>query len=274
MKKLLSVLLVSLAITPVAFADSVTISTGVRGGKYDGTYGANLAKFLRAKGHTVTLEQSAGSEENLKRVSTNAAQITFATTDAYAFYLASGGQPLGILSDLGTECGYMVVKKGGKVTSEADLQKVKDAKIAIGDSGSGSEIMWRYMTQLEPKYKNAAVVLQGGTMAINAIGTTGGPDAYLFVTSKNNLTHKLVQAVNANKGLEFVSINDWDLNSKLPNGKPIYQFEKNTVCDGWGCGVETICTTGSLYYSEQAPKAVIEDISDILALSKKAVTGE
>jgi hypothetical protein len=255
-------------------ADEVTITTGVRGGVYDGVYGSNVAKYLKSKGHTVVTNTSAGSEENLNRLGRGEAQIGFATIDAYAMYLKRGGAPLNVLSNLNTECGYLVSSKSGKVSSEDSLQTIKGVKIAIGDAGSGSNTMWNYMTQLEPKYKNAAVILSGGTLALNSIGTPSGPDAMLFVTSKDNLTHKLIQAVNSNKSLQYLDIDDGDLNDKLPDGQSVYTFERNNVCSGWGCSITTICTQGAIFYTESTPKIVLEDLSDIIAMSKTTITGK
>lgn len=260
--------------TQSVMADQVTISTGIKGGSYDSVYGRNLQEYLKSKGIDSKVLNSQGSEENLLRLKSGEAQITFATVDAYAAYLKKGNPPLKILANLKTECVYLVGAKKGKVTDEDNLQTVKDVKIAIGKAGSGSAVAWSYMCQLEPKYGNAAVTYDGGTLALNQIGTPGGPDAMLFVTTKDNLTHKLVQAVNANKNLMFVDVNDGDLNDKLPDGTQVYKFLTNEVCSGWGCSVKTICTDGALFYSESTPSDVIEEISDIMAMSPKTITGE
>ena len=265
---------VAAMVASVAWADSATITGGASGGVYQAVYGANLAEVLKAKGHEVKLLESRGSLENLQRLGAGEAQLGFAQLDAYAQYLKSGGPPLEIVVSLGQECGYLVVKKDGKVTSEKDLRRVKEAIIAIGEEGSGSAITWQYMTTLVPDYRNARIVYQGGTRALNQIGTPGGPDAFLFITAPDHLEHKLIQAVNANKELRFVDMDKGGLDAKLPdNNKPIYEFGTVPVCSGsWGCKVDTICTSSYLFASANIPRKVIEAVSDVMAMSPKTIT--
>jgi len=273
MKFQASLVVLSMLSTTV-MADNIILTTGSSGGVYDGVYGANLAKILKSKGHTVTVNKSSGSEDNLRRLSSKEADIGFSTVDAYALYLSKGGEQLNILANLKPECGYLVTAKNGKVSSEKDLRKTPGIKVAIGESGSGSNSMWNYMVQLQPDYKNAAIQFSGGTLAINSIGTSGGVDAVLFVTACNNLEHKLVQAINANSStLEFIDIDNGSLDSKLPNGVPVYTIVSNKVCSGWGCSVDTISTNGAIFYREGVSKEVLETISDVISMSKTAITG-
>ncbi|HOB62162.1 MAG TPA: TAXI family TRAP transporter solute-binding subunit [Candidatus Competibacteraceae bacterium] len=264
--------LAAVLITTSALADPATISGGKAGGTYQTVYGANLAQILKAKGHDAPLLESRGSMENLERLSKGEAQFGFAQLDAYGQYLKAGGKPLEIVAPLGKECGYLVVKKDGKVTSEKDLRRVKDATVAIGEEGSGSAITWQNMTRLVPEYKNARIVFQGGTRAINQLGTPGGPDAFLFVAAPGNLNNQLFQAVNANKNLKFVDIDKGGLDDKLPDGKPVYQFDKVSVCSGWGCGVDTICTMSYLFAGPTATDKAIQAVSDVMAMSPKTIT--
>lgn len=265
--------LAGMLVSTLALADPATITGGIAGGTYQTVYGANLAQVLKAKGHDVKLLESKGSMENLQRLGSGEAQLGFAQLDAYAQYLKTGGKPLEIVATLGTECGFLAIKKDGKVTSEKDLRRAKDATIAIGEEGSGSAIMWQYMTTLVPDYRNAKIIFQGGTRAINQIGTPGGPDAFLFVTAPGNLEHKLIQAVSANKNLKFVDVDKGGLDAKLPNGKPIYEFDKVAVCSGmFGCSVETICTGSYLFASPSATDKVIQAVSDVMAMSPKTIT--
>ena len=263
---------VALLIAAPALADPAVISSGIAGGTYQSIYGANLAQVLKAKGHDVKLLESKGSLENLQRLGSGEAQLGFAQLDAYAQYLKAGGKPLEIVVSLGKECGFLVVRKDGKVTSEKDLRRGKDATIAIGDEGSGSAITWQFMTTLVPEYQNAKIIYQGGTRAINQIGTPGGPDAFLFVTAPGNLEHKLIQAVDANKALKFVDMDKGGLDAKLPNGKPIYEFDKAPVCSGMFCNIDTICTASYLFASPSATDKVIQAVSDVMAMSPKTIT--
>ena len=167
----------------------------------------------------------------------------------------------------------MVIQKDGKITGEKNLRQAKDATIAIGEEGSGSAVMWQYMTTLVPEYKNAKVIYQGGTRAINQLGTPGGPDAFLFVTAPGILEHALIQAVNANKTLKFVDMDKGGLDGKLPSGKPIYEFDRVSVCSGtFFCKVDTICTSSYLFSVPAATDKIVQTVSDIMAMSPKTIT--
>lgn len=264
--------LATFLVTTSALADPAVITGGTAGGTYETVYGANLAQVLKAKGHDVKLLESKGSMDNLERLGKGEVQFGFAQLDAYGQYLKTGGKPLEIVAALGKECGYLVVKKEGKVTSEKDLRRAKDATIAIGEEGSGSAITWQYMTRLVPDYRNAKIIFQGGTRALNQIGPPGGPDAYLFVTAPGNHNNPLIQAVNANKNLKFVDLDKSGLADKLPDGKPVYEFDKVAVCSGWGCNIETLCTASYLFAGPTATDKTIQAVSDVMAMSPKTIT--
>lgn len=271
LKRILAV--VALLVSTAAWADSAIITGGIPGGTYQTVYGANLAQLLKAKGYEVKLLESKGSLENLQRLGRSEAQLGFAQLDAYAQYLKNGGKPLEIVASLGKECGFMVIQKDGKITGEKNLRQAKDATIAIGEEGSGSAVMWQYMTTLVPEYKNAKVIYQGGTRAINQLGTPGGPDAFLFVTAPGILEHALIQAVNANKTLKFVDMDKGGLDGKLPSGKPIYEFDRVSVCSGtFFCKVDTICTSSYLFSVPAATDKIVQTVSDIMAMSPKTIT--
>lgn len=272
MNSKLLILAVLTILSASSLADPATIAGGMPGGTYYGVYGNNLMQVLKAKGHDTHVLETKGSMDNLQKLANGEAQLGFAQLDAYAKYLKDGGKQMEIIGSLGKECGYLIVKKDGKVTSEKDLRKVKDATIAIGDEGSGSAVMWQYMTALVPDYKNARIAYVGGTRAINQIGTPGGSDAFLFVTAPGNPNHKLIQAVNANKDLKFVEIDKGGLDSKLPDGKQVYEFEKIPICSGWGCNYETICTASYIFASPTATEKVLNAVSDVMAMSPKTIT--
>ena len=64
-----------------AVASDITITTGGKGGSYN-TTGEKLAEMLRGFDHTVTVERSAGSVENINRVASGEATLGFTQLDA------------------------------------------------------------------------------------------------------------------------------------------------------------------------------------------------
>ena len=243
----------------------VTITTGSKGGAYE-RWGNNLATMLKGLGYSPTVQRSKGSGENIARVAGGEAQLGFAQGDAI-MYLGLGVE---ILADLGKECAFLVGKTDGRVTDEDDLQSEEDPvlTIGVGKQGTGSFITWGYMGKLEDGYLKSAAQYKGGARGLAAV-SSGQMDAMLFVTAPGNLEHKLISAVNGDENLQFLDVDDGDLNDKLPNGTPVYTFEEVDTKSGWGGGVDTICTPVLLIAYPDADEDLLDDVA-AQALSNKA----
>jgi len=129
------------------------------------------------------------------------------------------------------------------------------------------------MTILEPKFKRATSIPKGGTRVLAKVAS-GEYDAALFVI-KPDPKLKLFKIVNGNDKLQFAEIKDWDLNDKLPSGKPVYDFKSVKVKDSWlGGKVDTICTTASVFVRTDIDDDVADDLSDLLLTHQKFLIGE
>jgi TRAP-type uncharacterized transport system substrate-binding protein len=261
MKKLSVVLSIAAALSVMSVsAQELTISTGREGGSYFGVQGPKIVKFIKGTGLDTTFVASTGSLDNLDKVAKGEAQVGIAQADAIMFFKKTkpqAGTKIEVGGTLGRECAFVVSKKGGKVSTDADLQN-KGVTIAAGAQGDGSRATWDYMGILEEKFKNATPNDVGGASGLAQV-VSGQTNAFLFVTNpdpKVLYTNELFILARDNKSLQFVPVTDWDLNDKLPNGDAVYTFDKVVTKPGTFSDdkVETICmNTYTIYNSDLSP---------------------
>lgn len=271
------ILLVGVALaallTTSAHAD-VTITTGSESGAYFGTFGKNMASALgefdayrpARGGEKVQIVTSLGSLENLSRVANDPKTIGFVQADAMMYFanqepaLASNVDSLGELPN--NECLFLITKKG-EIDDYSDLLD-KQARVAIGDTNSGSYSSWQYVVQLNEDYKKIATVAKQGEAILNKVTTGGkrGLDAYFFVASKNAIANPYIQAVLA-KGsqLQLIDFDDSDLNDKLPSGEPVYTFETVEFGD---YEVKVPCTRTLVVNNVDADEKLLNTVSKIM----------
>jgi TRAP transporter TAXI family solute receptor len=264
MKRLICVsLFLCLFLIQTVWAENIIISTGSKKGNYF-KFGLRIAKLLQAKGYPVTVVNSKGSVENLERLIRKEAHIAIVQKDALAWFRRKKPETEGkidTIAELRDECVFVVARKDGKVEDDGDLQET-GVKIATGKIGSGSNVTWNYMCQLEKGFKKATSIPKGGTRAINKV-LNKEYDAYLFVLTPDP-ENKLIKLIANNDELTFIPVTDWDLNDKL-DGKPIYKFEKVVYQKGFfDKKVKTICTSAIVVASTDLDDDLLDDLSDIL----------
>jgi TRAP-type uncharacterized transport system substrate-binding protein len=272
--KALPALFIALIISFAFTANAAVISTGSKSGNYF-KVGHNIAGLLTGQD---TVNTSKGSWENLLRLVAGDADIAPVQMDAYAAFIAKYPEhkdKLEIMGSLYKECAYLAVQCKGKVRNEDDLQKKDNVTIAIGKKGSGTQVTWDYMIQLEDKYKNASVVFKGGTRAIGQLAAKQ-VDAVMWVT-KPKLDGKMASTVMRNKELCLVGFNDMDLNDKLPaTGKPVYEFQKIDTKKGWLNDTEltTACVEAVIIANTNVDEEVLEELADMLLNYKSSIVGK
>jgi TRAP transporter TAXI family solute receptor len=117
---------------------TVVISTGARNGVYE-RYGEMLESALHreAPGLRITMDTSAGSEENVGRVATGKADFTLAASDAVEQYRLDhkpGWQRLRGCARLYDDYVQLVVPRLSDIRSLKDL---RGKRVALGEPGSG-----------------------------------------------------------------------------------------------------------------------------------------
>lgn len=216
-----------------ALADTLRLTTGMVGGSYHDVLGVNLRNVMREQGINSEVLQSRGSAENLERIASGEADVGFTQADALARWLRSNPTAdIEIIGSLGQECVFM--------TTHADsgldrISRITDSshRIAVGERGSGSALSWDYLRMLNDDYAATQTFNQGGMRAIAQV-QTGQLDAFLWVTSPDNRSHRFFEAVAGNEDeLQFVEFNDNSLTGKLPNGEEVYTMTDITLSEGW-----------------------------------------
>ncbi|MDO6459167.1 TAXI family TRAP transporter solute-binding subunit [Granulosicoccaceae sp. 1_MG-2023] len=262
--------------SPAAMAADVTITTGGKGGSYYST-GEKLADMLRGFDHDVTVERSAGSVENIKRVASGEATLGFTQLDALAWWMGrnpspAGQSPVKVLGNLFSECVYIAVNRKGPISNEGDLETDK-ARIAVQKQGSGSAVTWEYMRELEPGYTKATVVFDGGMQALARLAAEpdGDINAFMWVNNPDSLDQRYLQTVLGNDALELIDVDDKDLNDKFePLGRPIYRFEEPDVAKGliFDDEIETICMDAVVIANPDTDDETLDDMADIMLNQK------
>ncbi|HAT2203361.1 TPA: hypothetical protein I8271_003750 [Kluyvera intermedia] len=258
-----------------ATAADITITTGQQGLTYNAVYGVNLASALSEYGYKSTVVPSKGSLDNLDKVASGEAQIGFTQADAFQFWRSRHGneaQKVDIIGELGDECVFVAVKDGGKVGSESDLKE--GIKIAVGEPASGSYASWQYLQTLEKNYAKVETYAKGGVRSLAKVAT-GEYDAFLWVSAPDR-TNKFLESVNQKgSGLTMISMNGWNVDDKLPNGKAVYELKKAVTESGWlsDSKVKVPCTKTLVVANTDAGDDMLETASTVLLKNLSRVLG-
>lgn len=258
-----------------AAAADITITTGQQGLTYNAVYGVNLAGALSELGYKSTVVPSKGSLDNLDKVASGEAQIGFTQADAYQFWRQRHGneaQKVENIGELADECVFVAVKEGGKIGGEGDLKA--GVKIAVGEPTSGSYASWQYLQTLEKDYAKVETYAKGGVRSLAKV-TTGEYDAFLWVSAPDR-TNKFLEAVTQkSSGLTMISMNGWNVDDKLPNGKAVYELKKAVTESGWlsDSKVKVPCTKTLVVANTDAGDEVLESASTVLLKNLSRVLG-
>lgn len=278
MTQVLAIAAMSFGLSSVAMAEKgepLVVTSGSDGGTYYGVFGKNLTGLLNQRGYRSALIESKGSVHNLERVASGEAHVGFTQSDALGAYLnGSPNAPIEIMGSLGQECMYLAANVDGPVDSEDDLAD-SSVKIAVGPDGSGSAATWDYMRILEEGYKQAQTDYVGGMRAVSQL-ISGQYDAFLWVTSPGNLNHEFIRAVVGNDQIDFVDVDDWDLNDELPNGQQVYTFNDDVVVEEGmfnDTEISTACMDVLVIANSNVSDDALEDMATMLVMDKTRITG-
>jgi TRAP-type uncharacterized transport system substrate-binding protein len=263
----------------------IVISTGKSGGGYN-TIGERLKSVLAEQDQAAQVLTSAGSLENLTRLSDSQSPVSVGLTqaDALKYFLKDHpgfADQFINLGEIGKECVFIVVGKDSDIRDDGDLQQAKGRLIAVQSPNSGVAVTWEYMTVLEPAFKNTAPAFVDGAEALLQI-KSGGKASQIqaaMVVQKPMAKSTEMQVVLENpKDFRLLPVKDWDLNDKLPDGSAVYTFENITVAEkkwGFDTTVDTICTRGLLLAHKTKLTADQRTrLSKIMLLAASRVLGE
>ena len=146
MKKIISVALalcMVFALCAVAFADSLTFTTGGESGTYY-AFGSVLAQYVttNADDIDITAVSSGGSQANIEALDGDFAQLGFSQSDvmSYAYAGSRTFAEIGAIDSISTVAA-LYMEQVQIVTMDANIKTVADLKgknVSIGALGSGT----------------------------------------------------------------------------------------------------------------------------------------
>lgn len=265
----------ALLATP-ALADTLRLSTGMLGGTYHDVLGVNLRNVLREKGIESEVLQSKGSAENLERIASGEADVAFTQADALARWLrVNPTADIEELGSLGKECVFMAT--GG----DSGLDEISDItdsahRVAVGEEGTGSALSWDYIRMLNDDYAETQTFYQGGMRALAQV-QTGNLDAFLWVTSPENKSHRFFETVmTSDETLQFVQFDDDSLSDKLPSGAEVYEMTEITLSEGWFFDEEirSPCTGLMVVGAYDLDSHILEELAYAVMSNTARIRGE
>lgn len=208
------------------------IGTASKTGKY---YAAGT-KLCQGVAKCIAAETD-GSKQNLELLSQGYINGAIVQADAYNTFVDSNPNLKDklVAADLGAEEQVQIVmRKGG---DEDHLQNSR-AVVYVGTLKSGGAASWLSMATLEKGYSKAAVVTDdySATSAIALNKLRNGEFTAIIRTSQADLNDPFVKQIANDPDLEFVNVDDKDINDEISvNGKPqqMYRFTEMSTAKGF-----------------------------------------
>jgi len=242
--------------------DTVVISTGREGGSYY-SIGSRLKGVMMSRHQTmVEVVPSRGSLENLIHLDDPASSVSLALTqaDALAAYVQKKpefGDRFIVIGDLGYECAILVTGSQDSLETVQDLKSSKEMEISVDTAHSGAALTLSQMAALDPGFATLTPVYVDVLQALLQIKTASPHTklrALLLMQRPSAVPESVRVILDNSESYRIVPILEPDVgNVKLPDGSPVYTFEKVAVGGRErpeSIEVETLCTRGLLLASK------------------------
>jgi TRAP-type uncharacterized transport system substrate-binding protein len=264
-KILLSTLVVGSSITSVQ-ADNIVLHTGSANGNYNKIIGKSLKKELEKLGHSVVLKTSLGSVANIQAVKGKANTIGIAQADVARSFIENekGYDDVGITGNLGSECGFLVIRADGV----DDIKELKGKKVACGKEGSGTLFTFHSLLNENPDFKGLDLKYKSGKRYIGKVDNKSY-GAYFFMSMPDPKNEQIKEVV-SNKNLDFLPLDDLKLGELGKGDNPIYSIldvpVKKSFTGETQRTVNTVCTYATIVVDEEATSEKV--LNDIYEASK------
>ncbi len=257
--RLATLIAVLVAMAAPALAADFVISSGTDGGYYDGV-GRRLASVLRQEGRSSQHRSSQGSIENLEHLDDpeSPVNVGLAQADAVRHYLDQNPEfvdDLVVMDDIGRECVTLITRRNGGIAGAADLKEGGHGVLNVESPTSGAAVTYEYMSRMEPAFRNTPVAHRDTVEALlqMRMGPSGEKIAATMVVKRPRIVSPELEIVLQNPKLfRIAPVLEEDFQAgKLPDGKPVYSFERVQTGFGKDRKVEydTLCTRGLLVAS-------------------------
>jgi TRAP-type uncharacterized transport system substrate-binding protein len=234
---------------------ALVFSTGAQGGGY-WTAAERFRTVAAELGLSVEVIESTGSKENIEKLMDpeSPVSLAFAQADAVQHYLDSkpdAGKYAEILENIGEECVFILTDNDSDLESLDDLaDEAEDVTVFIGSETSGTAATFEMMTRLLPDLKDAKV-RYGDTMPVieGLLTSSESSDAVMVVHRPRAHSPEIDAAVANPDQIQFVEMEDEDLQATLSNGDKVYRSMRLKL-PGAKKPVSTVCVKGYLLVSK------------------------
>ncbi|PCI43675.1 MAG: C4-dicarboxylate ABC transporter substrate-binding protein [Proteobacteria bacterium] len=174
--------------------NTLTLSAGSKGGAYY-TYAEQYRDYLKQRGITVHILESAGSQENVERLTAGKADVAF----VQGGIASPEDTPLMSLGSLYYEPLWVFVRADADIKS---LLELKGKSIAIGSKGSGTRILsLQILNENDVDEGNSNLLAISGSVAAKEL-LNGSVEAVFLVAGASAST---VQQLNQNIKVKLLS---------------------------------------------------------------------
>lgn len=253
---LLSGLCLSLVGAGTAWAGEIVVSTGPERGSYHHIGERLKTELLVGHNEIIRVQQSAGSVENLQRLSDAASPVNvgLVQADVLGVYLISNpgfAERYAVLGDVGRECALLIGSAQSDVTSLAELKR-RGGRIAVGSDDSGAKVTFSSMVRVAPslgRLRPATVPSLEALLELKQAPRQGGLAAALVVQRPRRVSPAVEAVLEHPEAYRWLPIHETDVgNDALPDGRLLYSYERVAVggVRGTGLEIDTLCTRGLL----------------------------
>jgi hypothetical protein len=237
------------SLTNVAFAQEFAINTGGRNGAYHREFCPVLSERLKEAGFTSECRTSAGTTENMQRVTEDPAHIGYGQLDVLALKAPEFGGASNfrrLRTDDVRECIFAVTGDKG-ITSYGDIAvRADELRIVLPPEKSGSAATFRYLQSVDPYGVGRAndIIYSANTDEAIRIALNSDRTVALFVQfpDPDNPRFQLVRDMEGH----IVPVIDRTILDQKIDGMPVYFAQETQVENaGWlstGAKLVTACT--------------------------------
>lgn len=232
-------------------AQDFVLSSGAPEGYYH-SVASRVVMLLREADLQAAHLTSSGSLDNLALLADPASSVNVALVqaDALRFYLDEHpgfAKGVVVLDDLGRECAALITRTDGGIENAGDLKKGGVGTLVLPGPGSGATVTLEYMRRMEPAYRETPVSHRDPMEAMLQMRMPGGDQiaAVMLVKRPRVLTPEFEIVLENPDQFRVAPIRQTDVkNGRLPDGSPVYSFERVTTGAGidYQVSFDTICT--------------------------------
>lgn len=266
----------------------VNLCTAGSGGNYFAA-GHDMADHANPKFLKITVVETSGSMDNMRRMATHECGAAIVQSDAYLVYQSRHrDRPVEVTRNrfLFAEFAHLVCRRDADVASTADLLASPGRrKILVGAEESGSALTWRAFTILDRRYGQIPVDNVGGETALERV-LAGQAQCMFYVSGLGSDFGKDVNQ--RGKDLRLVPITDDALRNAVFGSMTLYDtrhfpkgYYANLDSGSSGPVVETLTVSATLvierHWSERyrdGPSALLGAMGGAMrAISERALSG-